>query len=102
MLVVGCDCRVVVPGDARNAVRSQQRDRFVRPGRITDQIAEMIDGVDATAPIDVGKHRFQRGKIRVDVREQGKFHGGSVGRWVSYSTLVRSRRPPSGSRAWSL
>ena len=70
VLVIGCDSRVVIAGNARNPTLPQQSHYFVRPRRVTSEIAEVIDRIEAPALIDVGENSLQRGEIGVNVRDQ--------------------------------
>ena len=67
VFVVRRHCGVVVAGDAGDAAFAEARDDLVRPGRVADRVAQVVDGVGVVALGDVGEHGVERGEVGVDV-----------------------------------
>ena len=73
MLVIRGDGRIVVPGDAGDMSVPDQRNDFIRPGGIPDQVSEVIGGIQP-AGFHVREHRFQGGQIGMNIGDQREAH----------------------------
>ena len=73
VLVVGRDGGVVVPGHAGDARSGDQLHHLVGPGRVADEIPQVIYGLDA-APANVRPDRLHGGEVGVDVGQERVAH----------------------------
>ena len=64
------DDEIVVADEADRGALAHRRDALGRPRAVAGHVAEAPDLVDALR-IDVGEHRFERGEVAVDVRDDG-------------------------------
>src|ERR1700693_4688667 len=74
VLVIGGHRRVVVAANAGNRPLAEQRYYLIWPRGVAGEIAEMIDGVDVLARIDVGQDGAQCREVGVDIGDQRVAH----------------------------
>ena len=67
---VPADDEIVVADEADRGPLAHGRDALGRPRAVPGHVAEAPDLVDALR-VDVGEHRFERGEVAVDVRDDG-------------------------------
>src|SRR5688572_11512637 len=71
MLVIGSNGGVVVAGNSRYSGIPDELYRLIRPGRISDQIAQVISSGNVMVLFDAGEHCLQRREVGMNVRDQG-------------------------------
>src|ERR1035437_4585720 len=90
VLVRRGDGRVVVPRDAGDSGALEHRDDFIRPGRVADQIAQVVDPGELSFRLRVAQYGVERRAIRMDVGEKEVAH---------WRRQVSKARMPEPSRA---
>lgn len=75
VLVVEPHGRIVVPRDAGDLCVQNSLHRFVGPGSVANEVAQMVSSIDVGARRDVSEHRVQCRKVRVNVRNERVLHG---------------------------
>jgi hypothetical protein len=95
VLVIGRDRRVVVAGDPLDPRPSQPLDDLVRPRCVADEVTEMIGRIDVSPTTYGGKHRFERGKVRVDVGDECVFHPAALLATGPFSSRPQSTGTPT-------
>src|SRR5450830_1469351 len=90
VLVRRGDGRVVVPRDAGDSGALEHRDDFIRPGRVADQIAQVVDPGELSFRLRVAQYGVERRAIRMDVGEEEVAHYGAAikGRHVGINEIL--------------
>src|SRR5687767_13412578 len=79
MLVIGTYRRIVVSRDALDVRFTQPCHGLVRPWRVPYEVTEVVRSDNVRSTDDIIEHGFERGQIRVDIRDQSVAHVASNG-----------------------